>query len=189
MAGKKNKIKFGLNNAYFAMLTEGEDGAYSWGAPIRIPGAVSVSFSPVGDTTSFYADDIEYFTAIANNGYDGTAEFALLPDEFLSQALGEEMSTTDKVMVENSKALAKNFAFLFEFTGDEKATRHVLYNVKATRPNIEGNTKGSSIEVKTETITLTARPLSDGRIKAKTTPETSDEIYNAWFTKVWTGEN
>ena len=78
----ENKVKFGLKNVHVAAVTEGEDGAYTFETPERIKGAVSMALSPVGDTTSFYADDEEYFTSIANNGYDGTLEMALIPNDF-----------------------------------------------------------------------------------------------------------
>lgn len=182
-----NKIKYGLKNAYYAKITD-TSGAITYGTPVRIPGAVSLSLSPVGETTPFYADDMEYFTAIANNGYDGSLELALVPQDFATAILGETVSTTDKVAVENSLAQPAAFALLFEFQGDVKAIRHVLYNCKATRPNIESGTKTTNIEAKTETLNLTARPLADGKVKAKSTDETTSGAYDSWYTKVWTGD-
>lgn len=79
----------------------------------------------------------------------------------------------------------KPFALLFEFAGDQKAVRHVLYNCAATRPSLTGATTTNTKEPSTETITITASPLSSGVIKAKTTPDTPDEKYNAWYQSVW----
>lgn len=66
---KANKVKFGLKNVHYAMLTEeGEEVTY--GTPVRIPGAVNLSMDAQGDTSTFYADDMAYYvtaqtTAIA----------------------------------------------------------------------------------------------------------------------------
>lgn len=105
-------------------------------------------------------DNMEYFTAIANNGYDGTIEMALIPDTFKVTIL-KEMLDTKKVQFEQSDQQPAPFALLFEFEGDVKATRHAMYYCKATRPNIENSTKGQGIEPKTETLNLTCRTLQE----------------------------
>ncbi len=38
-----NKIKYGLKNVHAALQTQGEGGAYTYGTPQAIPGAVSMS--------------------------------------------------------------------------------------------------------------------------------------------------
>ena len=49
---KANKVKFGLKNVHYAMLTEeGEEVTY--GTPVRIPGAVNLSMDAQGDTSTF----------------------------------------------------------------------------------------------------------------------------------------
>lgn len=183
-----NKIKFGLKNVHYAPITEtAEAGAteVSFASPIPIPGAVNLSLSPVGDTTPFYADNVEYFTAIANNGYDGTLEMALIPDAFKSTVLKEVLDTNKVQFEENDKQPAP-FALLFEFEGDSKATRHAMYYCKATRPNIESSTKGQSIEPKTETLNLTCRSMPGTTIiKAKTTEETDAKTYSDWYKSVY----
>ena len=77
-----NKVRFNLKNVYFSKLTVGESGTPTYATPEHIPGAVSISMSPEGDTTPFYADGIQYYTSVANNGYSGDLEMALIPDSF-----------------------------------------------------------------------------------------------------------
>ena len=65
-----NKVKFGLSNCVMAVMTESE-GNITYGTPIAVPGAVNLSLEPQGDTNDFYADNYIYFSATANQGYEG----------------------------------------------------------------------------------------------------------------------
>lgn len=183
-----NKIKYGLKNVHYAAITETIlEGVttVTFAKPVLIPGAVNLALSPMGDTTPFYADNMEYFTAIANNGYDGTIEMALIPDDFKVTILIEVIDT-NKVQFEESDKQPAPFALLFEFEGDIKATRHLMYNCKAARPNIESSTKGQGIEPKTETLNLTCRSMPGTTIiKAKTTAETEATTYDGWYKEVY----
>lgn len=181
----KNKVKFKLKRAYYATITLGENGSITYGTPTRIPGAVSISFSPEGDASNFYADGVVYYRATTNNGYSGDFEVALLPDDFCVSCLGETKDTADGVIVEKANVEPSPFAFLFEFEGDKKAIKHVMYFCYAARSAVEGENPESK-EVKTETLTITAVPReSDDLVKAKTGESTSDEILNSWYTTVW----
>lgn len=180
-----NKVKFGLKNCYYAMLTLGEGGVATFSAPVAIPGAVNLSLDAAGDTSTFYADNSAYYVTAANDGYTGTLEMALIPDSFRKDVLGETEDETDKILVENASAEGKQFAFLFEFAGDQKATRHVLYNCTATRPSMSSATTTNTKEPNTDTLNLTASLLPNGNVKAKTTSETPENAYNNWFTTVW----
>ena len=81
-----------------------------------------------------------------------------------------------------------NFALLFEFDGDVKKIRHVLYNCSAARPNIESATNEEEIEVQTETLAITAAPLANGYVKARTGDSTTDTVYTGWYTAVYLPE-
>ena len=182
---KENKVKFGLKNVHYALLTVGEAGEVTFATPVRIPGAVNLSMEAQGETSTFYADDMAYYVTAANDGYSGDLEIAVIPDSYRKDVLGETEDETDKILVENVTAEPKPHALLFEFAGDQKATRHVLYNCAATRPGLTGSTTNKSKEPATEKITLTASPLPNGNVRAKTTPDTPEEKYQGWYTAVW----
>ena len=150
-----NKVKYGLTNVHYAIATIAADGSATYGTPKRIPGAVNLSLDPSGDAVNFFADDIKYFSQTPNAGYSGTLEVALVPDEFKVDVLGFKVDSNG-ALVEDANAISKPFALLFEFQGDDKATRHVIYNNTASRPSVAGNTKEESIEVQTETLNLTS---------------------------------
>lgn len=88
-------------------------------------------------------------------------------------------------MIENANSELNAFALLFEFDGDVKHIRHVLYNCSASRPGIEGKTNEDSKEVQTETLTIKATPLPSGVVKAKTGNETDSTVYADWYKAVY----
>ena len=180
-----NKVKYNLKNVHAAKLTKNEDGTYTYATPQAIPGAVSISLDAEGDTSPFYADGIVYFRSTANNGYSGDLEIALIPEWFRTDILKE---TLDKngVLVESSNVTEmEKFALLFEFDGDVRCIRHVLYNCSASRPSIESETKEDTIEPGTEKLSLTADPREDGLVKSRTGDSTSDATYADWYKKVY----
>ena len=152
----ENKVKYGLKNVHYAVITPGEDGAVTFGTPVRIPGAVNLSLQAQGDETKFYADDIAYYVTTANDGYSGALEIAVIPDAFRKDVLKEAEDETDKVLVERSNVETARFALLFEFSGDVKATRHVLYNCSCSRPSITSSTINNAKTPSTDTLTVTA---------------------------------
>lgn len=177
-----NKVKYGLKNVNYAVVTEAE-GTVTYGTPTKVPGAVNITLSPVGDSTVFYADDVEYFNEDTNNGYDGALEMALIPDDFRVAVFGDELDSNG-VLIENADSKPKKIALMFEFEGDVKQTRHVLYYVKVTRPNMDGSTKTNTKEPKTETMNIQARPSVDTRnVKAKAEQGTAG--YDTFFESVY----
>lgn len=153
-----NKVKYGLCNVYFAKATIADDGTATYATPVPIPGAVNISLSAQGSNDPFYADNIKYYVTSSNTGYEGDLEVAILPDVFRKEVLGE-FTDENGVIFEETGADATPFALMFQFEGDDKGTRHVMYRCIATRPNVEGKTKEESTEVNTETVTITCSSI------------------------------
>lgn len=186
---KDNKVKYNIKNAHYAKQNEAEDGTITFEAPVPVKGAVSVSFDANGDITPFYADGIQYFVSAANNGYEGDAEFALIPDQFREDVLKEQRDEKGVLHEISETGDTQKFAFLFEFDGDQKAIRRVLYNCTATRPSIKSETKEENVEPGTETITISNSPLPNGRVKAQTTVDTDKTTYDGWYKAVYYPES
>lgn len=184
MANKRNKVKFNIRNVHYAKLSINEDSSVTYDTPVPLPGAVALSLDPNGEPSKFYADGYAYYTISNNMGYSGDLELALVPEDFRTNILKEELDA-NKVLVEDASAQGEKFALLFEFDGDVKKIRHVLYNCIASRPSIESNTSEDEIEVKTETLTITASPLANGYVKARTGDDTSEAVYNDWYKSVY----
>ena len=181
----ENRVTFGLKNVHYATFTV-TGGAITYDTPIRIPGAVNLSLEPRGDMSEFYADDMLYYSASNNQGYDGTLEIAEIIEQFAIDCLGEEKDSTNMVMTEKSTSVGKPYALMFEFDGDAKATRHVLYSCTASRPKIASSTKTNAKEPNTNELSFVASPReTDLAVKTKTTTTTPSAIYDAWYTKVY----
>lgn len=185
MPDTNNKVKFGLSNVHIAKIIE-TDGEITYDTPFSMPGAVALSAEPEGDTTPFYADNIKYYIAVANNGYTGDLEIAMTPQEFLTQILGQSVDTNGAIFESADDANAR-FALMGEIEGDVKKRRFIYYECTATRPSAEMNTIEESKEPQTDTISITMAPRSSDKvIKAVIEPnETNQEIYNTFFTKVY----
>ena len=184
-----NKVKYNMKNVHAAKLTESVvDGAvkYTYAAPQAIPGAVSISLDAEGDSSPFYADGIVYFRSVANNGYSGELEIALIPEWFRTDILLETLDSNGVLVEKSDQAESVKFALLFEFDGDVRAIRHVMYNCTASRPSIESETKEDTIEPGTEKLSLTADPREDGLVKSRTGDTTSAETYQNWYKSVYT---
>ncbi len=185
MPDTNNKVKFGLSNVHVAKITE-QDGEITYGTPFAMPGAVALSADPEGETTPFYADNIQYYVAVSNNGYTGELELAMAVKEFLKEILGQQ-EDTNGALFESSDDVNARFALMGEIEGDVKKRRFVYYDCTATRPSSEMNTIEDTKEPQTDTIEITMSPrATDHVIKAVIEPnDTNEDVYNTFFTKVY----
>lgn len=178
-----NKVKYNLKNVHIARITKTGDEA-EFDTPKAIPGAVSISLEAEGESTPFFADGIVYFRSVANNGYSGDLELAIVPDWFREEILNETLDSNGVLFETTENSEAEKFALLFEFDGDKNGIRHILYNCTATRPSIESETKEESIEPGTETLSIKCDPLN-GIVKAKSSEKTKPDVYANWFKSVY----
>ena len=183
-----NKVKYNLKNVFAAKLTEtvtGGETSYSYETPQAIPGAVSISLDAEGESSPFYADGVVYFRSVANNGYSGDLELALIPEWFRTDILQEELDSKGVLIEKSDKSENVSFALLFEFDGDVNAIRHVLYKCTCSRPSLESETKEDTIEPGTEKLSITADPRVDGLVKARTGDTTDAATYTNWYKSVY----
>lgn len=186
-----NKVNFGLKSVHYATITY-TSGVPSWGTPVSVPGAVSLSLSKSGSDTDFYADDVKYFHLAGNSGYEGTLEMALIPDKMREDLWGNTTTTTGKLLVEDVDAQPTEFALMFEIDGDASPTRYCMFRCVAGRPDIAGDTKAESTEVKTQTCDITVMPVLDpmasspinGKTYYKTTANTPSGTFTSFFSSV-----
>lgn len=189
----ENKVKYGLKNVYYAVATiDASTHAATYSKPVAFPGAVSLSLDPEGELTPFRADNVDYWVGNSNNGYSGDLEMALITDSFRKDVLGYT-DDDNGVLVENKDVEAVHFALMFQFEGDQKATKHVLYNCTSTRPSAAGETTAETIEPQTETVTITASSIYNASlereiVKASTGDTTETTVYDGWTSAVYSPE-
>lgn len=182
----ENKVVFGLKKVHYSVITEDETGKITYGTVGKLPGAVEMKLEPKGEQTDFYADDSNYYTESSNQGYEGTLNIANITEAFRTEVLGEVLDEMDKVITEVSNAKIKKIALMFEFDGDVKATRHVMYNVSVARPSIGSSTKSDKTEPTTTELKFVASQHPESlKVKTSTTVGTPAAIYDAWYTKVY----
>lgn len=166
-----NKVTYGLTNVYYSLVTETlTNGVWTetYATPVRMLGARSISLSANSENTNFPADNnAKYFTQFTSSGYEGTLTMAILDDQFREDVLGETIDDNNNV-VESVDDKPKVFALLFQFEGDDKAVRHVMYRCTAGQPDIASETKDTTIEPNEIAIPIAcAGRLSDGKVKAR----------------------
>lgn len=184
-----NKIKYGLSNVHYAVATIGVNNTATYATPVALAGAVNLSLEPQGEATTFYADNVAYWIGGGNDGYSGDLEVALVSEAFKKDILGEIEDDKD-VLFEDQDAATVHFALLFQFEGDSKATKHVIYNCTVSRMNLTGATREESVEPQTETLSITAKSiynntLDKNLVKSSTMDTTDSTTYSQWYSSVY----
>lgn len=190
MASTAGKVQFGLSNVHFTPFVD-ETGSYDATAK-AMKGAVTMSLEPEGESSTFNADNVAYFTTSKNSGYTGTLEVAYTEKEFLMEALGYEYDEETGLLLEFADNLPKPVAITFEIDGNVNEQGFVLYNVTFNRPSNEFNTTEDTVEPTTISLDFTAighevtykgktRSVVKGVIENTTA---NAEKYQDFFTKV-----
>ena len=178
-----NKVKFGLEQVHIAFKS-----ADGYETPQAIPGAVNLTMNPEGGETAFYADNLKYYSRFTNNGYSGTLELALVPDDVLAEMLGWEIDEGTGMLIEVADGQPKEFALLGQVLGDERNRRFVYYNCIASRPADNAATTTDTATPTTETLNITILPIDhNGKKIVKSVierDETNAAIFDDWFDEV-----
>lgn len=177
-------MTIGLKDLFVAKITEGEEGAETYGTPRRLAKAISVGLSVKVAEGTLYADDgVDEVEREFSGGELKLGVNDLLPAD-LAELLGQELDE-DNVVYANSADSAPYFAVGFRARKSGGKYKYLwLYKVKFAIPSEEYKTKGESIEFNTPEITgaIMARP--DGFWKAEHVAIPTDAKAAAWFTKV-----
>lgn len=192
---RRNKMHYDLKNVHYARGRKMEDGSVVFYKPQRINGAMSMDISPEGETVKIRADGIDYIVNTSNNGYSGSITFVKVPDHFRIACLAEKLDTVNGIQYEDANAEPDPFALLFEFVGDVKNIRHIMYNNMSSRVPLVSENKETQKEPDTEELEITSSPavlMIEGEqrsiVKAHTNEDTKPDVYNNWYTQVYVPE-
>lgn len=188
--GNGNKVQFGFSNVHFALEAEDSTEEFpKWETPIKMPGAVTFEPENVGDEYVFYADNIAYYMTHSDNGYTGDLTMALFPENFLVPILGWEVDGNDGLLeVQNGEK--RRFALLGQVEGDKHGRRFAFYGCMGSKPTNSYQTNEENIEVQTQTMPISIRPIDvgNGKYASKySVPRTGNgqAIYDAFFAQVY----
>ena len=98
---------------------------------------------------------------------------------------GDSIDEKEKVITENADVEPNAFALLYQIDGDKNNDYYCLYNCSGTRPGIGSATNTQSKTPQTRKSTISAVPLSDGKVMARTTEDTPEAVKSNWFKKVY----
>lgn len=181
-----NRVNWGLAASAWGKITQDAQGNDVYGPPVRFLGNRQVNFDPAGDLIKVFADGTVIFVGRQNSGYTGSLELTNLDDEFAKWALSESVDSNN-VQYEEKEPVVNRFYLLFEWVQDAKNTRHIMYNITASRPSMSAITAGDndSKTAQYRTVNLTAIPRADGIVKASTRVDVNSTVYENWFSAAY----
>lgn len=175
-----NKVEFGLSNLVFGTYEETSSGV-TMGTPMPVPGAVSLTLEKQEEESTFYADNLKFWSSYMDQGFTGEIEVARFSEEFKKTFLGyKELS--DGGISKPKNAVKPNVYFAFQGEGDVEARRVICYNVTLGDAEREYKTTEASIEPVTEKIKITVIGMNKEPFLAKSIYKPSDSGYNTLLT-------
>lgn len=189
---KKNKYRFDVKNCHYCPGTLNDDGTITYDDVVKPAyGLMSMDIGPEGDTSKIRADGHDYIVIVSNNGYSGSLNFVMVPDEFKIDCLAEKTDEKTGMQYEDADADPVPFALMGEFKGDKEGIRWIFFNCTASRIKQAGDNKDNQKEPDTEELSVTVSPMPieiDGEemniVRAAITKSMNENTYNAWFKKV-----
>lgn len=180
-----SKVKFGLCNVALAPRTVASSGGkITYGAPVKLPGAVKSSVARESSKNKFFADNIPYFVSNSKSGQTIDLEVADIPREILKEFLGYIEAKAGGIL-ETNTPVTPSFALLFQVETDAKARKFCFYNCVAVESDEEYDTEEESIDPTTSklSITVSGEQVED-LLVFKQVSEQDDENYETFFTTV-----
>lgn len=195
------KVLYGLSNVHYAKLSESVDPVTgvittSFGTVKAWPGAVNLTLDPSGNPIIFSADNSAYYTISNNQGYEGSLETAMIPEDVRVDVVGNKVDKNGFI-VESDKDEIDYFALMFEINTDVNPTRYIFYKVSLSqRPSVASKTVDVSgdLEIGTETVNLKAMPMASfveingiqcHLVKAFTGKDVDATAYNNFYSQVY----
>ena len=181
-----NKVNWGLAASAWGKITVDANGNDVYGTPTKFLGNRQVNWDPAGDLIKVFADGTVIYTGRQNSGYTGSMELTNLDDEFAKWVLSESVDSQN-VQYEEKEPTVNRFYLIWEWIQDTKDTRHIMYNITASRPSMSATTAGDN-DTKTaqyRTLNMTAIPRADGIVKASTRVDVDSTTYNNWFSAAY----
>ncbi|MEH7679101.1 major tail protein [Priestia megaterium] len=185
-----DKMTVGFKNIYYALMQDDvRGGATTYGTPKRFAGAMQATLNQNPSSQTVYVDDVPVATVTSV----GVLEMELGVDNITKEAAAELFAyriDDNGVLLEATRGKSPYIALGFESESiDGGKLMNWIYKGKLTVPSQEFQTKGESVEIKSQSVTAQfVNRLSDG--ERKVSVHSNDEGINAevildWFEKVY----
>lgn len=181
-----NRVNWGLAASAWGTITTDANGHDVYGTPTKFLGNRQVNWDPAGDLIKVYADGTVIYTGRQNSGYTGSLELTNMDDDFAKYVLSESVDSKN-VQYEEKEPTVNRFYLIWEWIQDQKNTRHIMYNITASRPSMSATTAGDG-DTKTaqyRTLNMTSIPRDDGIVKASTRVDVDSTVYSNWFSAAY----
>lgn len=156
--------KIGLNNLWYAHLTESGNTA-TYGGALSFGKAISCNVSISNNSAALYADDVLAESDTSFQGGTVTLGVDDDRDAVFADVLGHSINASGKI-TRNSGDVAPYVALgriLVKLVGNVKLYKaEILYKVKFSEPSAEENTRGESVEFSTPEIEGVVSTLNNG---------------------------
>ena len=153
--------KIGLKNLYYAVITEGTNGAETYGTMKKIGEAVSVDVNPTTDTVTLYGDDMSVATDTQMREVSVTIETTDISLEYQAELLGHTYSDGTLTAKGDDEAPYVGIAFESKMHGG-KIRCVKLAKGKFAPTQETTNTKGEQLQYQVPSLTGTFVSRADG---------------------------
>jgi phi13 family phage major tail protein len=184
----------GLQNLYYATITEDADSFETYSAPQSLDRAISIDLSVEVVEQTLYADDGAVYVIKEFGGGKITINTADLKPSVISDLCGNTIDDAG-ILISASNDTGRAVAIGFSASKPEGGSRYFwLYKVKFSIPNVKLETKGSGISFSTPTIEGSImrrnKPDTNGKNPWKAElnsldPGVSPAVVAGWFTQVY----
>lgn len=178
----------GLKNLYYAIVSADTSSGVTYGAPVKIAGAINVDVNPTVNFSTLYGDDAPFASESSMSEISVSIETADLSLEDQAALLGNTIDSTTKELVQKASDTAPYVALMFESGKHNGNTRYVKLLKGKFAPTQETlQTRGESVEYNTPKLEgrFVAREY-DGEWKriADSDNTESATIIASWYTSV-----
>ena len=154
-----NKVRFGLSKCYYSIYNPT---AKTWGTPVAIPYAQSLSIDRNKSSNDVYADNKLIYHIASLNSATINVQFSVIEDTVKQALLGHKADSSNANNVEVTNGTPIYFALLFQIEGDVEKRRKVFYMCTASLGSESYETTGDSVEAVGESLEITAYPVECG---------------------------
>lgn len=158
------KVLFNIKKLQLSPITAiSAAGVPTYDEPIAVPGTVSLSLDPEGESDPFYADGIVYYAGSSSSSYTGTLENALFSDAVLKAIYGY-VEDSNKNIVDTDQP-TKEFGAQFAVDSDDGEVYFTFYRCSSTKPNLNFQTNEDSRTINPQSVDLTLSTVTtaDGK--------------------------